>query len=335
MSGKPQTSDELMRSAPCQAFVPLYGAKAPSQVDKILFVATRGANTRAALRLVHRLQQRRGARVTVGIVDDETGAKAGRAGESGLRALLHDMALDEEGFEVEVVVDRLKPRGIIELFDDQDPVVTGWDAAATFAMARPNISGAIASVAIATALVPPVCAVGISLAHTEWLNALGAAMLFFTNLLAIIVISSFTFSFLGVTASRALEGHRRRAKLGQVSLVVLLLVIAGPLSTALVAQLEQGKNVPLAHPVTTAVSRALYERVAQDEGVEIMFMGRPRAQRRVMIHIASRDELPPSYANELRKIVRDEMDDPELTVNVVAVRGLWRSDSDSPGEASR
>jgi len=69
--------------------------------------------------------------------------------------------------------------------------------------------------------------------------------------------------------------------------------------------------------------------VAQDEGVEIMLMARPRDQYNVMIHIASRDELPPSYANELRKIVREEMDDPEIPVSVVAVRGLWRSDSDS------
>ena len=74
---------------------------------------------------------------------------------------------------------------------------------------------------------------------------------------------------------------------------------------------------------------ALYERVAQDEGVEIMLLGRPRAQKRVMIHIASQIELPPSYADELRKIVHEKMDEPELAVSVVAVRGLWRSDSDS------
>ena len=67
----------------------------------------------------------------------------------------------------------------------------------------------------------------------------------------------------------------------------------------------------------------------QDEGVELMFMARPRAEHRVMIHIATQDELPRSYADELRAIVREQMDDPEVTVNVVAVRGLWRSDEDS------
>jgi uncharacterized hydrophobic protein (TIGR00271 family) len=207
-------------------------------------------------------------------------------------------------------------------------------AAATFAMARPNIAGAIAGVAIATALVPPVCAVGISLANGVWLNAFGASALFFTNLIAIIVMSSFTFSLLGITASRARPRHRRRAQLGRWSLVVLLLALAGPLSETLVAQLEAGKSVALAYPVTSAVQRAVIERVTQDEGVELMFIARPRAERRVMIHVASRDELPLSYANELRKIVRDAMYDAELPVNVVAVRGLWRSDSDSPKNGS-
>ena len=48
----------------------------------------------------------------------------------------------------------------------------------------------------------------------------------------------------------------------------------------------------------------------------LIFIARPRAEDRVMIHVASHDEPPLSYANELRKIVRDEMNDPELIVNV-------------------
>ena len=498
VGGKDQTADELVRASSCRTFALLYGEKAPSEIKKVLFVPTGREHDRSALRLVETLRQRRMAQVTIGAIEDETGAKAGQTGERYIRALLHEEALDEEAFEVKVVVDRLKHRGVVELFEDHDLIVTGanaasrlhplrqslgdatvaivkrtpplskraiadwlpsinpadhadllhdlsagsvWGpdfigmlglasaiatlgllqnspavvigsmllaplmtpmiglglalgqadvrvmrlcgksialgflltlavsfligiitptgatlteevlarggpnvldlliavfaaAAATFAMARPNISGAIAGVAIATALVPPVCAVGISLAHGGWLNAFGASALFFTNLIAIIVMSSFTFSLLGITASRALPRHRRRAQLGRWSLVVLLLALAGPLSTTLVAQLEEGKSVPIAYPVTKAVQRAVFERVAQDEGVDVMFIARPRAEHRVMIHVASRDELPLSYANELRKIVRDVMNDAELPVNVVAVRGLWRSDSDSPKNGS-
>jgi uncharacterized hydrophobic protein (TIGR00271 family) len=498
VSGIDQTTDELVRSSSCQTFALLYGEKAPSEIKRVLFVPTGREHDRSALRLVETLRQRRMAQVTIGAIEDETGAKAGQTGERYIRALLHEEALDEEEFEVKVVVDRLKHRGVIELFEDHDLVVTGanaasrvhtlrqslgdatvaivkripplskraiadwlprinpadhadllhdlsagsvWGhdffgmlglasaiatlgllqnspavvigsmllaplmtpmiglglalgqadvrvmrlcgksialgflltlavsfligiitpagatlteevlarggpnvldlliavfaaAAATFAMARPNISGAIAGVAIATALVPPVCAVGISLAHGGWLNAFGAFALFFTNLIAIIVMSSFTFSLLGITASRAMPRHRRWAVVGRWSLVVVLLALAGPLSETLVAQLDEGKSVALAYPVTRAVQRAVLERITQDEGVELMFIARPRAEHRVMIHVASRDELPLSYANELRKIVQDVMDDPELVVNVVAVRGLWRSDSDSPKNGS-
>ena len=155
-------------------------------------------------------------------------------------------------------------------------------------------------------------------------------MLFVTNLIAIIVVSSFIFSLLGVTPLRALRRNIRLAQFGRLGLVVLLLVLAGPLSQTLIDQLQEGKIVSVAHPVTWAVRTALYERVAQDEAVEIMFLGRPRAMKAVMIHIASQIELPQSYADELRKIVREKMDDPELAVIVVAVRSLWRNDSDSP-----
>jgi uncharacterized hydrophobic protein (TIGR00271 family) len=440
------------------------------------------------------LRQRQRAEVTIGNVEDEIGAKAGQAGERAIRRLLHDAACDENLFQIKVVTDRLKHRGIIELFEDQDLVVIGADGAhhvsplkqslgdatvatikrtpplrlraladwlprinpadyadlvhdltqgsiwgpdfigmlgmasaiaslgllqnspavvigsmllaplmtpiigyglavqqanrklarhcrltiqlgflltlavsfligiitpsgetlseevlarggpnildlfiavfaagaATFAMARPNIVGAIAGVAIATALVPPVCSIGISLASAELQNALGAFVLFVTNLIAIIVVSSLTFKLLGVTHLRVQRRYIRLAWYIRLSLVVLLLVLAGPLSKILIDQLQEGKHVPIANPVTSAVRTALYERVAQDEGVEIMYLARPRAHRSVMIHIASQIKLPQSYANELRKIVREKMDEPELHVSVVAVRGLWRSDSDSP-----
>jgi uncharacterized hydrophobic protein (TIGR00271 family) len=493
VSGRAQTSNELMRSAACSTFIPLYGHKAPSEVKRILFVMTENVHDRWALRLVDRLRQRQRAEVTIGIVEDETGAKAGQAGDRAIRSLLHDAALDENLYKIKVVTDRLKHRGIVALFEDQDFVIIGMDGAshviplqeslgdatvaimkrmpplrlraradwvprihpddyadllhdlrqgstwgsdfigmlglasaiaslgllqnspavvigsmllaplmtpmiglglalvqanrqlilhcgksiglgflltltvsfligiitpagetlsgevlargepnvldlfiavfaagaATFAMARPNIVGAIAGVAIATALVPPVCSIGISLASAELPNALGASVLFVINLLAIIVASGFTFSLLGITHLRRQRRYILRAQFTRLSLVVLLVVLAGPLSKTLIDQLQEGKQVPVANPVTWAVRTALYERVAQDEGVEIMFLARPRAQESVLIHIASQIDLPPSYADELRKIVREKMDEPELAVSVVAVRSLWRSDSDS------
>ncbi|MGD9191298.1 MAG: hypothetical protein PVF14_08450 [Desulfobacterales bacterium] len=62
VSGKAQTSDELMRSAACQTFIPLYGGKAPSEVKRILFVATTHVHDRWALRLVDRCGNASGPR---------------------------------------------------------------------------------------------------------------------------------------------------------------------------------------------------------------------------------------------------------------------------------
>ena len=128
VGGKEQTADELVRAASCRTFALLYGEKAPSEIKRVLFVPTGGEHDRSALRLVDTLRQRRMAQVTIGAIEDETGAKAGQTGERYIRALLHDMALDVEAFEVKVVVDRLKHRGVVELFEDHDLVVTGANA---------------------------------------------------------------------------------------------------------------------------------------------------------------------------------------------------------------
>ena len=122
VGGKDQTADELVHAASCRTFALLYGEKAPSEIKRILFVPTGREHDRSALRLVETLRQRRMAQVTIGAIEDETGAKAGQTGERYIRALLHEEALDEEAFEVKVVVDRLKDRGVVELFEDHDLV---------------------------------------------------------------------------------------------------------------------------------------------------------------------------------------------------------------------
>ena len=59
-----------------------------------------------------------------------------------------------------------------------DPTAFDLVVAAAYALARPSLVGSIAGVAIATALVPPLCATGLSLAYRDYANAEGAALLF-------------------------------------------------------------------------------------------------------------------------------------------------------------
>lgn len=104
--------------------------------------------------------------------------------------------------------------------------------AASYCTARSNLSSALAGVAIAAALVPPLATVGISLTLQEWSNAEGAALLFGTNVVTIILASSFTFFAMGV---RGQTGNKmlwvRRVV---VFLLILLALFMIPLATVLV-----------------------------------------------------------------------------------------------------
>jgi uncharacterized hydrophobic protein (TIGR00271 family) len=75
-------------------------------------------------------------------------------------------------------------------------------AAAAYAVARPSLLGALAGVAIAAALVPPLATVGISLAEGVWEISEGAAILFATNLVAIILGAAFIYRRLFGDAGR-------------------------------------------------------------------------------------------------------------------------------------
>ena len=76
-------------------------------------------------------------------------------------------------------------------------VALAGGAAAAFALAMPNISAALPGVAIATALMPPLCTVGVSLAMGRMDLAGGAFLLFLTNTVSIAFAASMVFFSLG------------------------------------------------------------------------------------------------------------------------------------------
>lgn len=99
--------------------------------------------------------------------------------------------------------------------------------AAAFAMTRPNISAALPGVAIATALMPPLCTVGVGLALENWEVAGGAFLLFITNAITIAFAAAFVF-FLQGFANVQSEGHIVPRSLVIAAVLTLSLLI--PLS---------------------------------------------------------------------------------------------------------
>lgn len=102
-------------------------------------------------------------------------------------------------------------------------------AAASYALAQPALSAALPGVAIATALMPPLCTIGIGVAFGRWDVAGGALLLFLTNLAAIAFAGIAVFAALGFRPSRAAETEQQ-VRSSLMSSAALVLVVAIPLS---------------------------------------------------------------------------------------------------------
>ena len=71
-------------------------------------------------------------------------------------------------------------------------VAVAAGAAGAYGLSRPDVSDSLPGVAIAISLVPPLAVVGLGLSQADWQAARGSALLFATNMLAILLIGGIT-----------------------------------------------------------------------------------------------------------------------------------------------
>jgi uncharacterized hydrophobic protein (TIGR00271 family) len=208
-------------------------------------------------------------------------------------------------------------------------------AAAAYAMARPSLVGTIAGVAIATALVPPLCAIGLSLAYLKFAASIGAFFLLLANVLAIILAAAATFRAMGIGALTA--AAPRQFWVGHVvnGLTVCVLVITIPLGITFMRQVREGKTAPIAFALTDEIRNVLLEHIDKKPGVEILFAGRTGVDREaepidVAIILSSKQPLPRTEADALVQLMRTTMENPDLQVSVECVVAGW---ADAPPDA--
>jgi uncharacterized hydrophobic protein (TIGR00271 family) len=96
--------------------------------------------------------------------------------------------------------------------------------AAAFALAMPSISAALPGVAIATALMPPLCTIGIGIAMGRWDVAGGAGLLFLTNAVTIAFAAMLVFFALGFSPGRKFGRRAPRALYISAGFTLVLLV---------------------------------------------------------------------------------------------------------------
>ena len=108
-------------------------------------------------------------------------------------------------------------------------VALAGGAAAAYALAEPKLSATLAGVAIATALMPPLCVVGLGIALRETPVWQGALLLFLANFVAITFAGAIVFAVRGFAPTVLV---RRHLVLGRAVLISapLLLLLAVPLT---------------------------------------------------------------------------------------------------------
>ncbi len=135
--------------------------------------------------------------------------------------------------------------------------------AAAFALAMPNISAALPGVAIATALMPPLCTVGIGLAVGRWEVAGGALLLFVTNAVTIAFSATLVFFALGFSP-RITEKSRRIGRVPRSLFISALLTMAliVPLTSYSVSFVQQAIG-------NREISEIVTRRVGEVNGAEL------------------------------------------------------------------
>ena len=128
-------------------------------------------------------------------------------------------------------------------------------AMATYAKVRSKAVSSLAGTAIAVALVPPVCVLGLLLATRQWQEAWGAGLLFAANLLGIL---SGGLLMLAATEPR-LRVRLWRSRLGLVSLGLTALLLV-PLTSSFLSLMAQARRATALQQVERSIARSLRSR---------------------------------------------------------------------------
>jgi len=132
--------------------------------------------------------------------------------------------------------------------------------AGAYAQCRRNVSGAIAGVAISVALVPPLATAGIGTALGSVTIAVGALLLFITNLSAITAVGGLTFLLFGF---RPDPGKRVRVfGRSAIGTLVLLLAVSIPLTLISMGSAQDAR-------FNRAVREALTAEIGEMRDVEL------------------------------------------------------------------
>jgi uncharacterized hydrophobic protein (TIGR00271 family) len=221
-----------------------------------------------------------------------------------LSALVHHIiGLPESGFASEIR-NRTQPN----LADLGVALAAG--AVSAFAKIRPRLSDAVAGTAIAVALMPPLCVVGIYLSTGNWDASQGALLLYITNLLGITFAAITVFILNGYYFNR---DHVRQAILVGSILTGL---IAIPLLRSFLILLNQAKIQDTLRTVLERETVTLGQQITTMENLQIDWNVKPHV---IVIEVETIQPITPFQVQLVEEYLRKRLESP-VTRFVLDVR---------------
>jgi uncharacterized hydrophobic protein (TIGR00271 family) len=193
-----------------------------------------------------------------------------------------------------VITPEMAARGSPSLLDAVVAIASGIIGA--YATARKDIPSALAGVAIAAALVPPLCTIGLGLAFNDVELAYGATVLFATNIVAIILAGSGVFLWLGMSPRQAPGTSARNL----VFAMAVLLIAALAVTIGLVQLTRRASDEAI---ISDALEIALEDERAELVSVEI----ERESPLHVIATVRSATRISPADAAAIEAILSDEV----------------------------
>jgi uncharacterized hydrophobic protein (TIGR00271 family) len=188
--------------------------------------------------------------------------------------------------------------------------------AAAYALTRPNISAALPGVAIATALMPPLCTIGIGLALARWDVAGGATLLFITNAITIAFAAALVFFLRGFAPETHFTNHHLPRTLVISAIITLILLF--PLTYYSVKFFQQAnENRQINEVVSAQVSQIKAELVEFEtrrsaKGLDMVITVRTTAPLRYEQVVALQkgivDGLNQSVSLKVNQVIAERLD---------------------------
>ncbi|MFB8030202.1 DUF389 domain-containing protein [Streptomyces sp. NPDC056465] len=166
------------------------------------------------------------------------------------------------------------------LLDLVAALATGF--AGAVALARKDVAAVLPGVAIAISLVPPLVVTGVCAGQAAWWLALGALVLFVSNLLALVFAGMVVFATLGLP--RAAEGRRRAPRRAYVMLGLLFTAVLLPLAANTVATV-------LLNTWTARTKNSAQRWLSHTPGATVT--GVDAQSRTLYVHVRGPGDLPP------------------------------------------